>query len=518
MRQVLPPGISQTAFDAALRAFANVVGQDWVFNTDQDRDTYLDHFGIDQASHVGAAAIAPLTADEVQAIVRLANEHKIPLWPISRGKNFGYGSAAPVLSGSVILDLSRMKQISMDVANGTALLEPGVGFYDLFDYVEENNIPYWISPPGNSWGSVAGNALDRGVGYTPYGDHADRICGMEVVLPNGELLRTGMGAMTDSPCWNLHPYGFGPNWDQLFVQSNFGVVTKLGMWLMPKPESIVALDMELDKMDDLGWAIDTLAPMRRDGLIQQSPSIGNWLRAAAVLTNRSDWHDQPGALPDTVIDAIRKQFNLGWWSINLRLYGPAEITAATAEVVKRKFAASTAYPMREATWLEGQPREVQPFAGVPITFPLQNASWHGGRGGHLGFSPVLPQSGALALAQFHRTYARYNEFGMDYHGSFALGERHITNVNQVLFNRDDAVMVQQVDRFFRALVSDAQRERYGEYRAHIDYMDLIAATYDYNNNAQRRINEVIKNALDPNGIIAPGKSGIWPTGNRAGQA
>ncbi|MES2624486.1 MAG: FAD-binding oxidoreductase [Pseudomonadota bacterium] len=517
MRQVLPPGISQTGFDVALRAFAAVVGDAWVFNTDQDRDTYLDHFGIDQTAHTGSAAIAPLTAEEVQAIVRLANEHKIPLWPISRGKNFGYGSAAPVVSGSVVLDLSRMKQISMDVENGTVLVEPGVGFYDLFDYVEANNIPYWISPPGNSWGSVAGNALDRGVGYTPYGDHADRICGMEVVLPNGELLRTGMGAMANSPCWNLHPYGFGPNWDQLFVQSNFGVVTKLGMWLMPRPESIVSLDMELDQMDDLKWAIDTLAPMRRDGLIQQSPSIGNWLRAAAVLTNRSDWHDQPGVLPNSAIDAIRKQFNLGWWSINLRLYGPPEITAATAALVKRRFAASTAYPMKEATWFDGQPREVQPFAGVPITFPLQNASWHGGRGGHLGFSPVLPQSGEKALAQFHRTYARYNEFGMDYHGSFALGERHITNVNQVLFNKDDPAMVQQVDRFFRALVSDAEVQRYGEYRAHIDYMDLIAASYDYNNHAQRRVNELIKNALDPNGIIAPGKSGIWPSGG-GGQA
>jgi len=518
MRLVLPPGVSQSAYDRALRDFASVVGVDWVFNTDQDRDTYLDHFGFDQSAHVGAAAVAPLTAEEVQAVVRLANQHKIPLWPISRGKNFGYGSAAPVLSGSIVLDLSRMKQISMDLENGTVLIEPGVGFYDLFDYIEANNIPYWISPPGNAWGSVAGNALDRGVGYTPYGDHSDRICGMEVVLPEGELVRTGMGAMADSPNWNLHPYGFGPNWDQMFVQSNFGVVTKVGMWLMPKPETIVSLDMELDRADDLGWAIDTLAPMRRDGLIQQSPSLGNWLRAAAVLTHRSDWYDQPGALPDSVIDAIRKQFGLGWWSINLRLYGPEEITLATAEVIKRKFAARTSYAMKQGIWREGMPRELQPFSGVPITFPLQNASWHGGRGGHVGFSPVLPQSGDKALAQFQRTYARYNEFGMDYHGSFALGERHITNVNQVLFNKDDAQMVKKVDGFFRALVDDASVQRYGEYRAHIEYMDLIASTYDFNDQALRKLNERVKAALDPNGIIAPGKSGIWPAGTRGGAA
>jgi len=514
MQLVLPPGLSASEFDSALQDFRRAVGDEWVFATDQDRDTYLDHFGFDQSAHVASAAVAPLTAEEVRDIVRIANRFRIPLWPISRGKNFGYGSAAPVVSGSVVLDMSRMKKIQMDVDNGTVLLEPGVGFYDLFDYVENNDIPYWISPIGNSWGSVAGNALDRGVGYTPYGDHADQLCGMEVVLPDGDLIRTGMGAMSDSPSWNLHPYGFGPHWDQLFVQSNFGIVTKVGMWLMPKPETVVSLDMELDQADDLGWAIDTLAPMRRSGLIQQSPSIGNWLRAAAVLTNRTDWYDGEGALPESVIDAIRAQFGLGWWSINLRFYGYEEITTATAEKVKSLFAARSSYPMRQGIWREGEPRELQPFAGVPITFPLQNAAWHGGRGAHVGFSPALPQSGDAALAQFHRTFARYNEFGMDYHGSFALAERHITNVNQVLFNKDDPDMVDRVDRFFRALVDDANEYRYGEYRAHIEYMDLIAGTYDFNDHAMRRLNEKVKDVLDPNGILAPGKSGIWPAAFR----
>jgi 4-cresol dehydrogenase (hydroxylating) len=98
---------------------------------------------------------------------------------------------------------------------------------------------------------------------------------------------------------------------------------------------------------------------------------------------------------------------------------------------------------------------------------------------------------------------------MDYHGSFALGERHITNVNQVLFNKDDKPMVERVDRFFHALVEDAKELRYSEYRAHITYMDLIADSYDFNDHAQRRWNDRVKDALDPNGIIAPGKSGIW---------
>jgi 4-cresol dehydrogenase (hydroxylating) len=503
-----PPATADIA--RALKAFARVVGADHVFAEQADREAYSDHFALDEARHAPAAAVAPASAEEVRAIVLLANEHKVPLWPISRGKNFGYGGAAPVLKGSIVLDLSRMKKIEVDAANGTVLVEPGVGFFDLYDHLQANRIPLWLSVPGNSWGSVAGNALDRGVGYTSYGDHNARICGLEVVLPDGDLVRTGMGAMANSPTWQLYKPGFGPSWDSMFAQSNFGIVTKLGLWLMPEPESMLGFDFEFDKPDDLGWAVDVLAGLRREGIIQQSPSIGNWLRSAAVLTTRGEWTTKPGALDESVVTAIRKRFNIGWWSVQTRFYGPVEITEATAKVVRRAFDRHTPLSIKPARWVRGDKPEGSPMTGVPVTFPLANANWHGGRGGHIGYSPVLPARGDLAMAQFRRTYARYNEFGMDYHASFAMGERSLTNVNQVLFDKDNAEMVGRVDRFFRALVADAAAEHYGEYRTHIEYMDLVAATYDFNDHALLRLNERVKDALDPNGVIAPGKSGIWP--------
>jgi 4-cresol dehydrogenase (hydroxylating) flavoprotein subunit len=188
----------------ALKEFARVVGKDWVMFSDDDRIAYSDHFAADEVKHQPSAAVAPSSAEEVQAIIRIANIHRVPLWPISRGKNFGYGGAAPVMKGSVVLDLSRMKKIEVDAENGTVLVEPGVGFFDLYDYLQERKIPLWLSVPGNSWGSVAGNALDRGVGYTSYGDHAARICGLEVVLPDGDLVRTGMGAMAGNPSWQVY--------------------------------------------------------------------------------------------------------------------------------------------------------------------------------------------------------------------------------------------------------------------------------------------------------------------------
>ena len=58
-------------------------------------------------------------------------------------------------------------------------------------------------------------------------------CGMEVVLPNGDLMRTGMGAMPGNRAWHVYKRSLGPTLDQLFMQSNYGIVTKMGVWLMP---------------------------------------------------------------------------------------------------------------------------------------------------------------------------------------------------------------------------------------------------------------------------------------------
>jgi 4-cresol dehydrogenase (hydroxylating) len=512
--------VAAQSLQQALRDFTALLGSDRVFLADEDKDAYSDHFaGADQmAAHRPSAAIAPETVEEVREIVRIANRHGTPLWPISRGKNFGYGGSAPVLPGSVVLDLSRMKKIEIDERNGTVVVEPGVSFFDLYDFIQSKGLPLILSVPGNSWGSVAGNALDRGVGYTPYGDHASRICGLEVVLPDGDLVRTGMGAIGSGPTWNLYKPGYGPSWDTMFCQSNFGIVTKLGLWLMAEPESVLGLNIDVDKPEDLGWLIDTLAPLRRNGILQQSPSIGNWLRAAATLTTREQWARPGERLGPSAIAAIRQKFGIGWWAVALRFYGPLEITEATMRVVEKAFEGKPIQKLGRTRWVKGDPPEGSPVTGVPLTYPLANANWFGGRGGHLGFSPVLPVDGAAALKLFKRNYQLHDQYGLDYHPSFAIGERSMNNVNQLLFDRDNPAFVANADKLLRQLVKEAAAQGYAEYRAHISYMDLIADTFDFNDHALRRLNEKLKDALDPRGVIAPGKSGIWPASRREQKA
>ena len=508
MRLQLPPGITAAGFDKALAAFAGVVGHEWVLSSDEDRDTYLDIYAPgDESRHAPAAAIAPASVEEVQAIVRLANEHRIPLWPISRGKNYGYGGSAPRLTGTVVLDLGRMKRIlEVDAELGYCVLEPGVGFFDLYQYLSERKIPLWLSIPGNAWGSVLGNALERGFAATPYGDHTSFICGMEVVLPSGELVRTGMGAMRSTPNWPLFKHGFGPCWDQMFAQSNFGIVTRMGMWLMPEPEATTTLSMHLPEPQDLGWLVDVLTPLRIARVVDHSIGITSYMGSATQSSQRPEWYRGDGALPDTVVAEIIRKLGVGWWNFSLRLYGAPEVNDAHERILRRALAAHTRQEFNVARWSRGSPGG----APTPSVFPLQVVNWHGGRGGHLGFSPVMPARGALVLEQLARTRARFQEFGVDYSGTFYIHGRHVTNVNLMLYDRDDAAMTARVRRLFETLVQDSAAAGYAEYRTHLSYMDQVAATFDFNDHALGRLNECVKDALDPNGILAPGKSGIWP--------
>jgi FAD/FMN-containing dehydrogenase len=125
----------------------------------------------------------------------------------------GYGGAAPRVRGAVVIDLGRRMNRILDINpdNCTCLVEPGVTYFALYEEIKARGFEnLWVDVPDIGGGSVLGNAMDRGVGYTPYGDHWMMHSGMEIVLPTGEVIRTGMGALPGNNSWQLFPYGFGP--------------------------------------------------------------------------------------------------------------------------------------------------------------------------------------------------------------------------------------------------------------------------------------------------------------------
>ena len=92
-----------------------------------------------------------------------------------------------------------------------------------------------------------------------------------------------MGAMPGNGSWHVYKRGLGPTLDPLFMQSNFGIVTKMGIWLMPQPECYMPLWLRVWNEDDLAPLMDTLRRADVDGTIEGVPQINNTLDMAAVI-------------------------------------------------------------------------------------------------------------------------------------------------------------------------------------------------------------------------------------------
>jgi 4-cresol dehydrogenase (hydroxylating) len=102
----LPPGFDAAKLTQAQRAFEAALGAGKVFFERSTAPAIATSSRSQEGAHLPAGAIGPTTVEEVQAALRIANQYRLPVWPISRGKNLGYGGSAPLLSGSVVMDLA----------------------------------------------------------------------------------------------------------------------------------------------------------------------------------------------------------------------------------------------------------------------------------------------------------------------------------------------------------------------------------------------------------------------------
>lgn len=499
----------------AFTRFRGIVGNDWVFTGEQS-SAYRDPYTLtnDPEEYKPSGAVAPASVDEVQEIVKVANELGVPLWPVSKGNNFAYGGAAPVMSGTVVLDMNRMNRIiEVNEEFGYALVEPGVSYFDLYEYIQARGLKLWLDVPDPGWGSVMGNALDHGIGYTPYGDHFGMQCGMEVVLPTGELVRTGMGALEGNNTWQLFKYGFGPYVDGIFSQSNFGIVTKMGIWLMPEPAGYRPYMISFEREEDIEQVVEILRPLKVGMIIQNAATIRSLLLDAGVHESKSRYYQGKGPVPPDIYRSIMDDQQMGMWNFCGALYGPPPVTDALWGVIREAF---SQVPGAKFYFPEDRTREydillhrAETMKGIPKLTEFNFLNWNGG-GGHVGFSPVSPITGTDAINQYKFVSELVRDYGFDYMGLMAVGWRDMHHVTVVVYDKNNPDEIRRMDEVFNLLVDKAAEEGYGEYRTHIRYMDRIAATYNWNNGSLWRMHESIKDALDPNGIIAPGKSGIWP--------
>jgi len=232
-----------------------------------------------------AAIVRPGDRDGVQAVVRAANEHRLPLYPVSRGRNWGLGSRVPCRDGCVLLDLGRMHRI-LDFSEKLAFItvEPGVTFAQVYEFLRERGstlmAPVTGGPPD---GSLIGNALERGDGAGPYGDRWLHACGLEVILPTGGCIHTGFGRFAGCRATPVSRHGVGPGLDGLFAQSNLGIVTAMTFWLLPRPAHIVQFVVRMHGRRELAAFLEAAGRLVLQSVLAPNCcSVWNGTKARAV--------------------------------------------------------------------------------------------------------------------------------------------------------------------------------------------------------------------------------------------
>lgn len=440
-----------------------------------------------------AGIIRPRTVDEVRRVVEDFGGPDSPgrLYPVSTGRNWGLGSREPVCDGAVILDLSGLDRIrAVDVSAGWAVIEPGVTQGRLARRLLGS--PRTLNLTASSMDtSVVGNALDRGVGLRR--QRVDDLAGLEVVLPDGELLRAGWWPTGDRAT-PVYPHGLGPSPLPLFVQSNLGVVTAAAVRLPPRPEALSVLRLNF-RPENLRQAMDELRRWVAQGLVRGVPKVYN--PAAARAYRGTD----------------------GEFLVHVCLDGTAAAVEALAEVITAEAVGSGLFTqvshtdradpdpaVREvATLVEagyaGEPDPADALFLAKMRCPAGEVD--SSAGGFLFFLPLVPFTGeAIAradelLATVHQTTgircgATLNVLAPDV-VDFVVTMRFEPRAERT------ALAHQTLDLLYELFTA----EGFPPYRLDVDHADWVDRLSQ--DPAARRFVRRLREMVDPAGLLAPGR-------------
>ncbi|TFF86263.1 MAG: FAD-binding oxidoreductase [Promethearchaeota archaeon] len=223
-----------------VKKLKDIVGEEFVNDTPAMMHAYMARGIMGIRAAPPNVVVRPIETDEIQKILVLANENKIPVSPMAGGLSGGF--ALPLLkNGGILLDCSRMTRIlEVDTDDRYVVVEPGVRAGEVWAYFHKN-YPDWAPPIADGAppaATIMGDAIERGFSLVTsrYGPQADLVLGMEIVLPTGEIFRTGSWGLPGAK--PFYKYGLGPDLHSLFFgsQGAMGVVTKAALKIVPHPK------------------------------------------------------------------------------------------------------------------------------------------------------------------------------------------------------------------------------------------------------------------------------------------
>lgn len=463
--------------------------------------------------------------EKVREIVNEANRWHIPLYPYSRGCNWGYGSKLPVCDGGVLLDLSALNRIvKINDDQGVATIEPGVTQRQLADELLLRGSRYYLDVTGSGAdSSVLGNALERGVAYGSL--RVQQLSGMEVLLGNGSQFRTGFGNYPNPVLAGLYPHGLGPSVDGLFFQSNFGIVLEGDVQLALRPERTFVVSVALQN-HHLGEFVGRLAELQRHGYLSGIPHLADRERTISTITPLI--MERAGISLPAARELAGKVIT-GDWMLSAAVTGPLSLARQKTKHVKRALAPfgrvyvqdfqRPKWKSRIIDWLLrpdqrlvlraseqlrdfhlGKPSD----AGVRFLMENSASSIDENPEGFLLCTPLAPLSGENA-----RMFAQVvHDQGSKHRVRLAMTQNILTSrvleaVISVHFLRRSSEERARAHSCLNEMTEIFSAQGFYPYRINIDQHRTFANISP----AHASVIASIKSVLDPNGIIAPGRYG-----------
>ena len=269
-----------------VKDLTKIVGKDNILADLKDLISYS--YDATMRQELPDVIVFPRSTEEVQAIMKLAHREKIPVVPRGAGTNLS-GGTIPV-KGGIIIEISRLNRIlEIDTANRRVVVEPGVINLDLQNVLAPLGYFYPPDPASQKSSTLGGNIGENAGGpmCLRYGVTSKYVCGMEIVLADGEVIDTG-DYVEDFPGYDLRG---------LFIGSEgmLGIATKLILHIIPKPEASQTMLAIFNNLEDGGQAVSDiigagivpgaleLLDQNMCRVIEQSVSAGYPIDAAGIL-------------------------------------------------------------------------------------------------------------------------------------------------------------------------------------------------------------------------------------------
>ena len=225
----------------------SLLGKERVFTGEEINEDF-SHDEMGGISRMPDVLVEVASSEEVSKIMKYAYENLIPV--VARGSGTGLVGASVPVFGGIMINLSKMDRIlELDEENLTLTLEPGVLLMEISKFVEANDL-FYPPDPGEKSATIGGNINTNagGMRAVKYGVTREYIRGLEIVIPNGEILNIGGKVVKNSSGYSIKDLICGS-------EGTLGIVTKAILKLIPLPKAAVSL---LVPFPNLEMAIGTV--------------------------------------------------------------------------------------------------------------------------------------------------------------------------------------------------------------------------------------------------------------------